>query len=106
MLGFIQCQTLSPPEDSWQSIFMAMAPAEAGRLLEISRLVAGIFCVGQMEDVAGISRGASQKTGLCFIYYKDLPPVPLTRCHFLCQVAQGWTPLGSFQVLNPSPALG
>ena len=29
MLGFIQRQTLSPAEDSWQSIFMAVAPTEA-----------------------------------------------------------------------------
>ena len=29
MLGFIQRQTLSPPEDYWQSIFMAVDPTEA-----------------------------------------------------------------------------
>lgn len=48
MLGLIQCQSLSPAENSLQSIFAASAPMGFRDAVEMSRLVAGTFSVGQV----------------------------------------------------------
>lgn len=82
-----------------------MVPAEAGRLLEISRLVAGIFCVGQMEDVAGISRGASQKLGSVLFIIKTFLQFLLPAA-ISCVRLPKVNPLGSFPSLEPQPCLG